>query len=256
MRETILGTWPLAPAGHELDPLVQDRLTEAMLRDLRLLNPCIKNLKASSIQSRIAAIPSGLVLSAWLVETPQLEFELRTKSGKPVTDLYSIDADTLKESIKATGGHINTALNPHITSADIRDLISVNPLLGHLRRRSRSKQTRTPVVNAVGLHSTVTSFSLGLVRKIEASVVAMLPQQCLLQDVGILTPSEDDLTLVFPKKIPMSRPSSIEDRQFVWDLLSCLETGRKISVDVLVLLDWATGQPKSIEFRGLSSNAE
>jgi hypothetical protein len=251
MRETLLGTWTLAPAGYELDPRVQDKMTKAMLSDFRVLNPCIAELKSGVIESRIAAHSSGLVLSAWLKELPQLELDLCLKSGRSVMDLYSTEAERLLKSIKACRELVAVAVNPHVTSSEIRDLSSTNPLLVHLRRRARAKQSRTPVINDIGLQSALTSFPLGLVRRIKAKVVALTPKKCSLQDMQILNPVENDSTLVFPRSLLMTRPELHRNRAVVMELLHSMESGQATSMDVVVLLDWTNGQPQKLELRNL-----
>lgn len=249
MRELLLGTWTLAPAGYELEPTIQDKLTKAMLDDFRMLNPCVAELKASMVESRIAAQHSGLVLSAWLKELPQMELDLRLKSGRSVTDLYSMDVERTLQSIQSSREHVAMAVSPHITSSEIRDLSSSYPLLVRLRRRSKAKQSRTPVIADIGLRAAATSFSLGLVRTIEATVAALTPGHCRLQNVQITTPMEDDSSLIFPKTTEMARPAMQKNGDAVMELLSTMESGLTVSMDVMVLLDWASGQPHKLELR-------
>jgi hypothetical protein len=254
MRETPLATWTLAPPGIELEATVQDRLIQAMMDDFKMLNPCIKNLKATNVQSRIAGTADGLVLTAWAKELPQLEFAFRDRNTSAVTDLFSLEVDLLQKSVRNNEEVVATALNPHLTPAEVRDLASVNPLLAHLRKRSKAIRTRTPVINEVGLASSIPNFALALVRRIEATVVALLPQHCKLQQVKIVRSSDDDITLVFPKSILMTRPNIAANLDCAMHLLSCLESTQTITIDSLVLLDWASGQPRSIEFRGFADN--
>ncbi len=261
LRSVLVESFPFAPVGVSLSDEEVDRKKSELLDDFLINCPGARRLTSSNLVTTQWTTVRGLDLQFWLVENNQLSLPLpvRHDAGPEIglSDGFAVEVSAVRADLADARQRFNCAVSPIRTIDELRDGTESGVQLRELR--TRVKQQRPLYVSGTPFQPTLTKISTpayqaqGICTRIQAKVLSLSKGLALLQDITLLDPIRADLIgAVFPKTLCMARPKMDQSPDICHTLMTAVDRGSSLALDVVVCLDWVTAQPASLHLNGIA----
>lgn len=255
LRSVLVESFPFAPVGVSLSDDEIDRKKSELFEDFLVNCPCARYLTSSNLVTAQWTTIRGLDLQFWLAENDQMSLPLPTRRDTERqighSDGFAVEVSAVKADLAEARRRFNWAVSPIRNVAELRDATESGVQIRELR--TRTKLQRPLYVTGTPFQPTLTEISApayqaqGIAARIQAKVLNLSKGLASLQDITLLDPICSDLVgAIFPRTMGMTRPRADQNLIICNALMTAVDRGSRLVLDVVVCLDWVSAQPASL----------